>query len=122
MHKVIKLFGIIALVAVVMPSFVGCEFFPGEPTVRISVTGAGGAVMGATFRAEADGRGWSGDHGFEWFRSSSPTGWGSRIGVGPGITIRSPDVNVGDYIYARRFNSRDGGSFIESNRIGPILP
>jgi len=122
MHRLIKLFGIIVLTTVIVFSFAGCDnFMQGEPSVRISITSGGGAVMGATFRAQVDGRGWSGDHGFEWFSSSSPTGWGSRIGVGPEITINSPSVRVGDYIHARRFNN-GSDEWVVSNRIGPILP
>jgi len=118
MKSKIKLFGITVIVMVIGLFFVSCPFLEDGPSVSISGT----PVVGEIFTVTSSGRGFSRDHGYEWFRASSPVGWGFRIGVGPEFTIGPFDV--GNYIFARRFNTSTGerGEFIESNRIGPILP
>ena len=112
-----KFFGIAAVIAAAGLLVAGCEEF-NAPNVRIH----GAAFVEETITVTSGGSGFDSGHGYEWFSFSTPgaTTWGgTAIGNGPNIIITSAER--GRYIRARRFNRRDGGAFVYSNSIGPIL-
>ncbi|MCL2194314.1 MAG: hypothetical protein FWB78_13085 [Treponema sp.] len=114
--KNIKQLRLVVFIVVIVLFFTSCPFVPDDPSVTIS----GSPIVGGRFTVTSSGRGFSSDHGYEWFLSGFPGGIGGIwIGVGPGYTIMP--VDIGSYIFARRFNA-SRGEFIVSNHIGPILP
>jgi len=117
-----RLIWLAAFAAAIGLSLGGCGPMMDNRATPTSVSISGVPRVGEVFTASSSGRGFSDDHGYEWFRSGSPTGWGTGIGFGPELVI-TPSL-VGAYVFARRFSASagEGGAFRESNRIGPILP
>ena len=117
MKDKVKLFGIIPFVFVIMLSMASCEIL-----TPIAVSISGTPRVGQTITATSTGRGFDGNHGYEWSTSSSASGgWGYwTTGHGAGGSQCTVSGSIGNYIQARRYN-KSTADYVYSNTIGPIL-
>ena len=130
MKNAIKLFGIIALVAVIGFSMVSCGgdddsgggggtiTITGTPKVgqKLTATSSGGNFEGDFVWVHADTSDGSGFHGWQFILTSETSGVNENE-----FTLNASyyDGLVGMYIQARR---QSGTDMIESNVLGPVAP
>ena len=119
MKKNRKLFGVIAVLALIMVlmALASCDLT--SPSVKISGT----PRLGQTITATSEGNGFDSNHGFEWATnaSASGSGWyGWTTGHGSGGSQYTVSGSIGNYIQARRYH-QSTDEYLYSNTIGPIL-